>query len=131
MINLPITNLLANPTPERIKSSWRPYCFFDYSDDEKVSVGQQMLENLKDLIGSSKFDPEKCCVSFTNSYILPDTIYESFAIESCETGETFFIVVPQQKGYNGEIWGIENYYHKPLVIGSWEDIKNWFKDTVS
>lgn len=126
MIRLPLPKLLENPSPERIKSSWRPYCFFDYSDNEKILVGQRMLENLKDLIGSSKFDPEKCCVSFTNSYILPDTIYESFAIESCETGETLFIVVPQQLGYNGEVWGIENNYHKPLIIGSWEDIKKWF-----
>lgn len=131
MINLPITNLLANPTPDRIINSWSGRSFFDDPDDEKVSKGQQMLENLKDLIGTSKFDPEKCYVMFTNSCIFLGIIYDSFMIKSCETDETFFIITPPQLGYNGEIWGIENYYHEPLVIGSWEDIKKWFKDTVS
>ena len=76
---------------------------------------------------TKKFDPKKVYVWFKNNCPCSGSLYDDLRISDLETHDVLYTIVPHD-GRTGlsEVWGSENDFSKPLVEGTWEDVKQFF-----
>lgn len=76
---------------------------------------------------TNKFDPAETYVFFKNNCPGRGGLYDDFRICELESGKVLYTVVPKS-GHSGkaEVWGVDNDFEKPIVEGTWKDVKNFF-----
>lgn len=99
-------------------------------DKQLARKTQTLYRKVKQIAESSKINLDTMYVFFKNNCPLDGTLYDDFRICSLETGDVIFTVTPKSgfrkdKG-RSEIYGRENNFNGPIVVGSWEDIVQWF-----
>ena len=110
-----------------IKALW--YDWF-CKETSLVNKGKALLQRLNAISGSAKFDNDKTYVFFKNNCPCNGSLFDDFRICDIETGNVIYCVVPKS-GYNSnygmaEVWGKENKFEKPIIEGTWKEVKDWF-----
>lgn len=110
-----------------VKALW--YDWF-CKTDSLVNKGHRLLQKLKVISKSKKFDNDKTYVFFRNGCPCEGRLYDEFKICDIETGNVLYCIVPSS-GFtsnrgNAELWGRENKFEKPIIDGSWREVKAWF-----
>lgn len=104
-----------------------------FCKDTALSAKTQYLgHKLLGILGSKRFDNDKCYVWFKNNCPVVGPLYDDFRIADLESGDTMFTIQHLLKGSHGcdkehwEVWGRENGFSEPLVNGEWADVRNYF-----
>lgn len=111
----------------QIEAGWYDWFCRDTSLVNKTrTLGKKVLQLMK----SNKIDIEKNYVFFKNNCPMVGSLYDDFRICDLETGDVLYTIVPSSgfsatKG-RSEVWGRENNFKKPLVAGTWKDVKAFF-----
>ena len=107
--------------------------WFDWFCKESLLAAKtkKLSAKLREIVDSPKIDQDKHYVFFKNNCPYDGDLYDDFRIADVKTGNIVYTVVPAT-GHNGkkgqaEVWGNENKFKDPIVSGSWNDIKLWFK----
>lgn len=92
--------------------------------------GVRLLEKLREIADSKKFDNDSTYVFFKNNFPLSGRLYDDFRICDIKTGEVLYTIIPSS-GYNDSkgkavVYGIDNNFEEPIIIGTWNKIKKWF-----
>ena len=88
---------------------------------------KKLAPKVKQLAKSSKVDVDNWYVWFKNNCPLCGSLYDDFRFADIKTGEVIYTITFLKKsGQTVELWGKENDFKHPLVIGDWEDIKEYF-----
>ena len=89
-----------------------------------------LTKKLKTIVSSKKINQDKMYVFFKNNCPMAGSLYDDFRICNIETGDVVYTITPScgrtaTKG-RAEVWGKENEFEKPLVSGTWKDVKSFF-----
>jgi len=80
---------------------------------------------------SPKINPNTMYVFFKNNSSFPGGLYDDFRICDRKTQNVIYTISPAMPLRNGKkvasVSGSENKFKEPLVEGSWEDVKKFFK----
>lgn len=118
---------LAADVKTQIEAGWYDWFCRDTSLQAKTrNLGKKMLQLMK----SDKIDADKQYVWFKNNAPMYGSLYDDLRIADMETGDVIYTIVPScgfsaNKGV-AQVWGRENNFSKPLVSGSWKDVKTFF-----
>ena len=104
------------------------YGFYDWfcKDSSLPNKAKTLFSKLKVLVGSPKFDPSKCYVFFKNNCPMVGKLYDDFRICDLETGDVLYTGSPSNRVGKADIWGIDNDFDKPILTGTWREVKAWF-----
>lgn len=105
---------------------WDWFC----KDNSLAGKTKKLAPKVKQIAKSPKINKEKMYVFFKNNCPMVGSLYDDFRICDMETGKVIYTITPKSghKVLNGqsEVWGRENGFEKPLVVGTWEDVKQFF-----
>lgn len=92
--------------------------------------GKKLLQKLRAIADSKKFDNDKSYVFFKNNCPCDGSLYDDFRICDIETGDVLYTVIPScghkySKG-KAQVWGRENVFAEPIIEGTWREVKSWF-----
>ena len=104
--------------------------FWDWFCSDKALAGKsrKLCGNARVITKlTKKFDPKKVYVWFNNNCPCSGSLYDDLRIADLETHDVLYTIVPHD-GRTGlsEVWGSENDFSKPLVEGTWDDVKKFF-----
>lgn len=120
-------NEVLNAETVCIMSLWYDWFCKDSSLENK---GKRLLQKLRVISTSKKFDNDKTYVFFKNNCPCNGSLYDDFRICDIETGEVLYTVIPSSgRNHNkgkAVVWGIENDFNEPLITGTWREVKSWF-----
>ena len=114
-------------TEQNIYDLWHDwFC----TDKALFNKGISLLKKLKQIIKSSKLNPDDQYVFFKNNCPVDGRLYDDFRICDIKSDEVIYTIIPKS-GHKcmqgkGAVWGKENNFEKPLYEGSWTEIKKWF-----
>lgn len=106
--------------------------FFDWfcKDSSLKGKAKNLWGKAKSISRSKRFDAAKCYIFFKNNCPCCGGLYDDFRVCDVETGDVLYTVVPSKTTSNGkrwaEVWGEDNDFEKPLVRGTWKDVRAWF-----
>jgi len=118
-----IREYLANPYDE--KENWYPWYDWFCSEKSLVNRGIKLLTKLKSIVNSPKINQDTMYVFYKNNCPMFGSTYDDFRICDIKTGNVIYTIIPKIVG-KSEVWGSENDFQKVLVIGTWNDVKNYF-----
>ena len=126
MKNDTITTVLTTPYYNVMNLWYDWFC----RDSSLPNKGKKLLDKLRTISESKKFDNDKCYVFFKNNCPCRGRLYDDFRICDKETGDVLYTIVPSS-GYDvtkgkAEVYGIDNDFDSPLVCGTWRDVKKFF-----
>ena len=88
---------------------------------------KKLAPKVKQLAKSSKVDVDNWYVWFKNNCPICGSLYDDIHFADIKTGNVIYTIAFVKKyGQTVELWGKENDFKHPLVIGDWEDIKEYF-----
>ena len=88
---------------------------------------KRLAPKVKQLAKSSKVDVDNWYVWFKNNCPVFGSLYDDVRFADIKTGNVIYTIAFVKKyGQTVELWGKENDFKHPLVIGDWEDIKEYF-----
>ena len=88
---------------------------------------KRLAPKVKQLAKSSKVDVNNWYVCFKNNCPVFGSLYDDIRFADIKTGDVIYTIAFVKKyGQTVELWGKENDFKHPLVIGDWEDIKEYF-----
>ena len=88
---------------------------------------KRFAPKVKQLAKSSKVDVDNWYVWFKNNCPVYGSLYDDVRFADIKTGNVIYtIAFVKNYGQTAELWGKENDFKHPLVIGDWEDIKEYF-----
>ena len=88
---------------------------------------KRLAPKVKQLAKSSKVDVDNWYVWFKNNCPVYGSLYDDVRFADIKTGNVIYTIAFVKKyGQTVELWGKENDFKHPLVIGDWEDIKEYF-----
>ena len=107
------------------------YGFFDWfcKDTSLPNKAKKLFARLRGIVRSGKFDPAKCYVFFKNNCPCCGGLYDDFRICDMETGDVLYTICPSRtvSGRSfATVWGRDNDFEKPLVKGTWREVRAWF-----
>ena len=104
------------------------YGFFDWfcKDSSLKNKAKVLFAKLKSLARSGKFDPTKTYVFFKNNCPCCGKLYDDFRICDLETGDVIYTVSPSNRVGKADVWGEDNDFEKPIVNGTWREVRMWF-----
>lgn len=127
MENIPISEIdFNNQTPEYIKEFW-----FDWfcSDKSLTSRGKRLMNVLKAIRNSPRFDQSKTYVFFKNNCPLEGKTYDRLSVCDLKTGDVLFCIETPGTRYgkspSWEIYSVANGFSAPVVSGSLKEVKDW------
>ena len=86
-----------------------------------------MAPKVKQLAKSSKVDVDNWYVWFKNNCPVFGSLYDDIHFTDIKTGDAIYTIAFVKKdGQTVELWGKENNFKHPFVIGDWKDIKEYF-----
>ncbi|MFA7408569.1 MAG: hypothetical protein WCY93_12215 [Anaerolineaceae bacterium] len=111
----------------QVKAGWYDWFCRDTSLRNKTrKLGKKMLQLMK----SPKINTETSYVWFKNNCPVYGRLYDDFRIADMETGDVIYTIIPScgHDSSRGEaqVWGRENNFDGPLVVGKWKDVKEFF-----
>ena len=96
-------------------------------DESLCGKTKRLAPKVKQLAKSSKVDVDNCYVWFKNNCPVFGSLYDDIRFADIKTGDVIYTIAFVKKyGQTVELWGKENDFKHPLVIGDWEDIKEYF-----
>ena len=118
---------LLNSESVNVMSLWYDWFCRDIYLYQK---GKNLFDKLIDIADSKKFNNDKCYIFFKNNCPCDGRLYDDFRICDIDTGEVLYTVIPSC-GFNSMknkavVWGRENDFQEPLVIGTWNKVVKWF-----
>lgn len=126
---LTITEILKQSDAGKLSTKNLWYDWF-CKETSLENRGKRLIKKLKSISRSTKFDSDKTYVLFKNNCPLYGKLYDDFRICDLETGDVIYAVIPSSghTAHNGveHVFGRENNFEKPIIEGSWKEIKNWF-----
>ena len=110
-----------------IEAGWFDWFCNDKSLKSKL---HKLFPKVKMIAQSAKIDMEKMYVFFKNNCPVNGKLYDDFRICELETGDIVYTITPscgheRVKG-QAQVWSRENYFEKPLVSGTWKEVKAFF-----
>jgi hypothetical protein len=107
--------------------------WYDWFCSEKSLRGRlyAMAPKVKRIAKSSKIDQDKMYVFFKNNCPCLGKLYDDFRFCDIVTRNVVFTITPKL-GYDSEdfgksqVYGLENVYESPLVLGTWKDVTTFF-----
>ena len=123
-----LADMIANGFA-KYKEDWC-HGFWDWFCSDKALAGKsrKLCGNARVITKlTKKFDPKKVYVWFKNNCPCSGSLYDDLRIADLETHDVLYTIVPHD-GRTGlsEVWGAENDFSKPLVEGTWDDVKKFF-----
>jgi len=120
----------------QIEAGWYDWFCKDRSLKNKTT---KLAKKVIQISQSNKIDINNQYVWFKNNCPMDGNLYDDFRISDIKTGDVIYTIAPAV-GYNhskmevkkgirkglAEVWGKENNFDKPLIIGTWKDIKVFF-----
>jgi len=111
-----------------IEAGWYEWVCRDTSLKNKLD---KIFPKIKQIANSPKIDIEKMYVLLFNSRSKVGLSLDHIKFCEISTGDIIYAVLfsfPQRKNKRQtELWGRENNLDKPLVKGTWRDIRAFFK----
>ena len=96
-------------------------------DESLCGKTKRLAPKVKQLTKSSKLDVDNWYVWFKNNCPVFGSLYDDIRFADIKTGDVIYTIAFVKKyGQTVELWGKENDFKHPLVIGDWEDIKEYF-----
>ena len=96
-------------------------------DESLCGKTKRLAPKVKQLAKSSKVDVDNWYVWFKNNCPVFGSLYDDIRFADIKTGDVIYTIAFVKKhGQTVELWGKENDFKHPLVIGDWEDIKEYF-----
>lgn len=113
---------------ETIRKGYTEELWYDWfcKNSALENRGKKLFKKMKEIAFSSKINLENNYVFFKNNAKLSGKTYDDFRICSIESEEVLYTVVPKNVDNLSEVYGKENGFEKPLVIGTWKDILKFF-----
>lgn len=109
-----------------IKALWYDWFCRESSLENK---GRKLLQKLRMIARSNKFDATKCYVFFKNNCPCVGSLYDDFRICDMETGDVLFCVVPSSghKSIKGKAFVYSDETDWREGYGpTWRKVKEWF-----
>jgi hypothetical protein len=111
-----------------IAAGWYDWFCRDASLKGKLD---RLFPKVKLIAGSKKIDQDRNYVFFKNNCPCFGSLYDDFRFCDMKTGDVIYTIVPasgheRTKG-RAELWGRENGFEKPLVEGTWRDVRAYFE----
>lgn len=132
MENIPISEIdFNNQTPEYIKEFW-----FDWfcSDKSLTTRGKRLMNIVKAIRNSARFDQTKTYVFFKNNCPFDGKTYDRVSVCDLESGDVLFAIeTPGNRWgelHSWELYSVAAGFNAPVVTGSAKDVKDWFKQVV-
>ena len=103
--------------------------WYDWFCEDKSLFGRlkKLAPKVKQLAKSPYVDVDNWYVWFKNNCPGWGPIYDDFRFAEIETGKVVFTIAFRSNDTsNVEVWGKQNYFAKPLVSGTWKDVKKYF-----
>jgi len=133
--NQTVREYLTDPSKARCHNFYDWFCR-DTSLPRKAEV---LTAKVRQLAASSKINQDTMYCWFKNNCPMVGTLYDDLRFADCETGDTLYTVIPAV-GYEAskrelregkrtglaEVWGRENNFDGPLVVGTWRDVRKFF-----
>lgn len=110
----------------QIKAGWYDWFCTDAALQAKtVKLGKKAVQLMK----SPKINPATDSVMFKNNCPVAGSKYDDLRIIDAD-GDVKYTIVPSSgfsatKG-QAQVYGIENQFQRPLVVGKWADVKKFF-----
>jgi len=136
MENMPINNFIkrfdagefnSSAIETQCEAGWYDWFCRDTSLRNKTI---QLTAKVKQVAKSSKVDCENMYVFFKNNCPVYGRLYDDFRICNIKTGDVVYTIIPRsghKKTFGrAEVWGRENDFVEPLVVGTWWDVKRFF-----
>lgn len=111
----------------QVKAGW-----YDWFCKESSLAGKtkKLAPKVKQVARSAKIDPTKTYVFFKNNCPMYGKLYDDFRICDLETRDVIYTIIPRSghtvKAGQAEVWGRENEFEEPLVVGTWNDVREFF-----
>ena len=108
----------------QIDAGWYDWFCNDKSLTNKTKT---LGKKVKQLANSPKIDTENWYVWFKNNFPMRGPLYDDFRFADLETKDVQYTITPRS-GHSGhaEVWGRENNFERPIVEGTWKDVKEFF-----
>ena len=103
--------------------------WYDWFCEDKSLFGRlkKLAPKVKQLAKSPYVDANNWYVWFKNNCPCWGPLYDDFRFAEIETGEVVFTIAFRSNDTsNVEVWGKQNNFAKPLISGTWEDVKKYF-----
>ena len=103
--------------------------WYDWFCEDKSLFGRlkKLAPKVKQLAKSPYVDVDNWYVWFKNNCPCRGPLYDDFRFAEIETGNVVFTISFRSNDTsNVEVWGKQNDFAKPLVSGTWEDVKKYF-----
>lgn len=107
--------------------------WYDWFCSEKSleSRGKKLLNKVKQISLSKRFDINTTYVFFKNNCPMVGNLYDDFRICDKQSGAVLYTVTPAS-GFTrslgvAEVWGKENNFSEALVTGKWADVVAFFE----
>lgn len=126
MKNDTISTILASENYDVMNLWYDWFC----RETSLVNKGAKLMQKLRAIASSPKFDNDKTYVFFKNNCPCVGSLYDDFRICDKETGDVLYTIVPSS-GHKCEkgkalVYGVDNDFAEPLVCGTWREVKAWF-----
>ena len=126
MRNQTITELLRSESVDIMELWYDWFC----RESSLLNKGKLLFQKMKAISKSTKFDNDKCYIFFKNNCPCAGRLFDDFRICDSESEDVLYTITPSC-GYNcykdkAVVWGRENDFEEPLVIGTWTEVKKWF-----
>ena len=97
---------------------------------ENVDLEEKMLA----IYEGKTSDNDKCYIFFKNNCPCAGRLFDDFRICDSESKDVLYTIAPSC-GYDcyknkAVVWGRENDFEEPLVIGTWTEVKKWFLENI-
>ena len=104
--------------------------FYDWfcKDTSLKNKAKVLFAKLKSVVRSGKFDPTKTYAFFNNNCPCVGKLYDDFRICDLESGKVLYAISPSNAHGKADVWGMDNDFEKPLVCGTWREVKMWFNN---
>lgn len=89
----------------------------------------KLFKKLNQISSSKKFDLETTYCFFKNNFPLNGALYDDIRICDINTGDVIYTITPSRKiseNLISEVWGKDNDFNAPLVLGTWKEVKTFF-----
>ncbi len=114
---------------EKVYEFW--YDWF-CKESSLTNKGLSLLQKINQIADSKKIDADKTYIWFKNCCPCNGTLYDRISISEIESNKVIYCIIPKSghKCDEGKafLYSWEDEFEKPIVEGTWKDIKNYFNN---
>jgi hypothetical protein len=126
LINFKAGMYAPTDTQTQIKAGWYDWFCRDTSLAKKTIA---LTNRLLSILPSYKINLDTMYVFFKNNCPMSGPLYDDFRVCDMTSGDVLYTVTPRSShSLKAEVWGRENSFKEPIVIGTWKDVVKFFKE---